>query len=85
MPADTTAHGLHLMTWWAELNRELAERGEAEANYGDARWYHDRYWPNTAAALIAEDRAEKAAQLDAAKDAAAERAERYATSNAFDR
>ena len=51
-------HGLTRLDWWKELNALLAEKGESEALFGDARYYYDSaYWPSTAACLIADERA----------------------------
>jgi hypothetical protein len=50
---DTWAFG----DWWSLLNTELADRGETEALYADARYYHTaNYSPFGAASLISQER-----------------------------
>ena len=52
---DTWAFG----DWWQLLNKELADLGEPEASFYDARYHHTaNYSPFAAARLIHENRHE---------------------------
>jgi hypothetical protein len=55
---DTWAFG----DWWQLLNKELAERGQPEALFGEARYHHSAdAWPSNAARDIIAEREERAA------------------------